>query len=287
MQILVTGKNGQLGSEIQEIVSNSDSKHTFIFVDSKEGDLTDNAKLRLLFEKNSINAVINCAAYTAVDKAESDSERAYAVNATGVQNLVDLCSEFQARLLHISTDYVFDGNGTSPYLPSDSTAPSGVYGASKRAGEEIILNADIEGLVVRTSWVYSFYGNNFVKTMLRLGKEKASIGVVSDQIGCPTYAKDLALACLEIIEAPQWNREERLFHFSNSGTISWFEFAKKIMELAELNCQVNPITTADYPTPAKRPSYSAMNTDSLVKTFGIQIHPWENSLKDCLMRLEK
>ena len=286
MNILVTGKNGQLGSEINYISSNTEHSHNLIFTDSVEGDITDIKKLQKLFSTHKLDIVINCAAYTAVDKAESDIERAFEVNGKGVQNLVDICSEHDCKLIHISTDYVFNGSANAPYQPYDPVSPLGVYGASKRKGEEAILNSNTNAIIIRTSWVFSSFGGNFVKTMLRFGKEREELNVVDDQIGCPTYAFDLAKACIQITESNNWTKGVSIYHFSNSGEISWFTFAEEIMNLAKLNCRINPIPSIDYPTPVERPKYSVLDTRSIQENFNITPRTWNEALKDCLNRIK-
>ncbi|MDB3906655.1 dTDP-4-dehydrorhamnose reductase [Crocinitomicaceae bacterium] len=282
MNILVTGRDGQLGSELQELAKTS--KHNFVFVGSKDGDITNKDQIQELVSNHNIQAIINCAAYTAVDKAETEQDKAFLVNREGVQNLVAICAESNCKLIHISTDYVFPGNGTSPYKTNDPVAPLGVYGASKLAGEEAILNSDIDGIVIRTSWVYSTFGHNFVKTMTRLGKERDSLNVVNDQRGCPTYAKDLGAICLQLLDET-WNSDQRIYHFSNSGEITWFDFATEIMKLTGSNCKVLPVPSSEFPTPAKRPSYSVMNTSELKKDFGIAPRNWKQALEECISQL--
>ncbi|GAB5416361.1 MAG: dTDP-4-dehydrorhamnose reductase [Crocinitomicaceae bacterium] len=281
MNILVTGRDGQLGSELQELAELSD--FNFVFVGSKDGDITNIEIMRELMASKSIDAIINCAAYTAVDKAETEKDLAFKVNGEGVQNLVNLCKEFSARLIHISTDYVFPGDGKAPYQPNDSVAPLGVYGASKLAGEEAILESDIEAIIIRTSWVYSTFGNNFVKTMIRFGKERESLNVVNDQQGCPTYAKDLAATCIELID---WDwMDNRIYHFSNRGAITWFDFATAIMKMTNSSCEVLPVPSSEFPTPAKRPSYSVMDTSDLQKDFGITPRNWKVALEECIAQI--
>ena len=282
MKILVTGKNGQLGSELQELAKISE--HDFVFAGSSEGDITDSHLMQDLIASNNIDAIINCAAYTAVDKAETEKERAFEVNGDGVQNLVDICYDFGVKLIHISTDYVFPGNGTSPYKTNDPVAPLGTYGASKLAGEEAILNSSIEAIIIRTSWVYSTFGHNFVKTMMRLGKERDTLNVVNDQRGCPTYAKDLAEVCLQLLES-EWQSEKKVYHFSNQGEITWFDFATEIMRMTKSSCQVNPVPSSEFPTPAKRPSYSVMDLSDLKADFGIEPRNWKIALEECISQL--
>ena len=287
MNILITGANGQLGSEIKALSSAYPQFH-FTYADLPELDITDKIAVQNIIGKNSIDGIINCAAYTAVDKAESDAVIAEKVNALAVKNLVDVSEDNGIKLLHISTDYVFDGTKHTPYNVDDPVAPIGVYGITKRKGEEYILNSMTDSVIIRTSWLYSAYGNNFVKTMLRLGNERDELGVIFDQVGTPTYARDLAKACLEIMATlERWNAKGKVYHFSNEGVASWFDFAKTIMELGERNCQVNPIETKDYPTPAQRPHYSVLNKAAIKADFGIKIPYWRDSLKECIKEIAK
>lgn len=283
MNILITGASGQLGSEIQ-IESKNFSQHNYFFETSKSLDITNAIKVKKYFKDNSIDCVINCAAYTAVDKAESEDELAQQVNAGGVENLI-LALEGKGKFIQISTDYVFNGQNYIPYKESDDVDPIGVYGKTKLKGEKVFLDSKIEGFIIRTSWVYSSFGNNFVKTMLRLGKDKDNLGVIFDQIGSPTYARDLARVCLYLINEDLSNKS-KVYHYSNEGVVSWYDFAKNIMELANLNCKINPIETKDYPTPAKRPNYSVMNKSKIKEDFGIEIPYWKDSLKECIFKLE-
>ncbi len=285
MNILVTGKNGQLGSEIQLLSKNAPA--TFFFVGSEDGDITNKAILEQLIRVNKIDTIINCAAYTAVDKAEEDREAAFAVNKTGVQNLVELCEIHGVRLLHISTDYVFDGKGTAPYRTDNPIAPIGVYGASKQAGEAAIMSSTIPAIIIRTSWVFSSFGKNFVKTMLLHGAQKDDLNVVNDQTGSPTYARDLADACLKIALETSWNTRTGIYHFCNSGAITWCTFAQEIMEQAKLPCHIHPIPTSAYPTPAKRPSYSVLDCSRIEKDFGITPRSWKMALRDCLHAIQE
>ncbi len=286
MNILITGANGQLGSEIREI-SKNETKHNFLFEGSKTLDITKSSLVEDYIITNEIDVIINCAAYTAVDKAESDIERANSVNAIGVKNLVSSIEKVKGKIIHISTDYVFNGQNYSPYNESQDVDPLGVYGKTKREGEEFILNSNVEGIVIRTSWVYSSFGNNFVKTMLRLGKERDKLGVIFDQIGSPTYARDLAKICIFLLKEEQLDEHSKIYHYSNEGIASWYDFAKAIMLYGGLDCEVNPIETKEYPTPAKRPSYSVMNKANIKKDFNIEIPYWRDSLKDCIKELQK
>jgi dTDP-4-dehydrorhamnose reductase len=278
MNILVTGKNGQLGSEIAYLAKKS--KHTFHFVDKEDGDIRDKTLLDDLITRHKIDAIINCAAYTAVDRAESEPGLATQINSEGTSNLVALCEQHDLKLLHISTDYVFSGDGSTPYKPKDPVSPLGVYGKTKRAGEEHILNSTVSGIIIRTSWVFSSFGSNFVKTMLRLGQERSELKVVNDQKGCPTYARDLAQTCITLVDK-DWSKAQRVYHFSNSGATTWFEFAKEIMRLAGLNCDIHPIPTSEFPTPAKRPSYSVLDSSEITKDFGIVPRNWHEALYEC------
>ena len=288
MNILVTGSNGQLGSEIKDVVTNY-KDFNFFFRDLPELNICDAEALNTFIFNRNINAVINCAAYTAVDQAEEDSEIAEKVNAKGVLNLVNALEKVEGKLIHISTDYVFDGNHSQPYKESDPVSPIGVYGETKRAGELAVLNSSIDAIVIRTSWLYSVYGNNFVKTMLRLGNDKESIKVVFDQVGTPTYAKDLAKTCLNILSdegSKIISIKGSLYHYSNEGVTSWYDFASAIMGLGSLDCKVRPIETKDYPTPAKRPHYSVLNKSKIKTDFNIQIPNWRDSLDKCIEKLK-
>jgi len=283
MNILVTGKNGQLGSEIQEL--SQDSKHNFFFADSSECNIHDVDSIETIVESNKIEAIINCAAYTAVDNAEDDEMNALQTNLGGVSNINCVAEKYKLSYIHISTDYVFDGTKRTPYETTDIVSPIGVYGKSKFLGEQVVVNSKANAIVIRTSWLYSSFGNNFVKTMLRLGKEKESLNVVGDQIGSPTYARDLAKACIQIIENETLGSKQRVYHYANSGSISWFDFASKIMELKGLHCSVSAITTEEYPTKAERPKYSVLSTKAIQKDFNIEIPEWDQSLKECLDKI--
>jgi dTDP-4-dehydrorhamnose reductase len=288
MRVLITGSNGQLGSEIKELAANY-KKIDFFCKDLPDLDICNFNLLQSFITENNINAVINCAAYTAVDKAEEDAEIAERVNSMGVSNLVNALDKVNGKLIHISTDYVFDGDHFSPYKESDPVNPIGVYGETKRAGELAVINSDIDSIVIRTSWLYSSYGNNFVKTMLRLGNEKENLGVIFDQVGTPTYARDLAKTCLEILagaNSVKISKDGNLYHYSNEGVASWYDFAISIMELGGENCKVKPIQTKDYPTLAKRPQYSVLNKFKIKTDFKIEIPYWRDSLKDCLEKIK-
>jgi len=289
MRVLITGSNGQLGSEINELSINY-VKLDCIFKDLPELDICNIEVLEKFIIDNEILAVINCAAYTAVDKAEQEELIAKKVNSEGVKNLVNALQKVNGKLIHISTDYVFDGNNSEPYKESDQVNPIGVYGKTKRAGELAVINSNIDSIVIRTSWLYSSFGDNFVKTMLRLGKEKESLNIIFDQVGTPTYAKDLAKACLDILfknVSEKISRKGNLYHYSNEGFASWYDFAISIMELGRNKCKVNPIQTKDYPTLSKRPKYSVLDKTKIKKDFKIQIPYWKDSLKECIFKLKQ
>ena len=278
--ILVTGSNGQLGSEIKELSSNY--FYNFFFTDRNSIDITSKDSIRSFCQTNNINVIINCAAYTAVDKAESDELNADLVNRKAVKKLALVSSELNIKLIHISTDYVFDGRNFKPYCEEFQTNPQGVYGKTKLDGENEMRDINPKNsIIIRTSWVYSSFGNNFVKTMLRLGREKESLGVIFDQVGTPTYARDLALTILDIIPKIT-NEKVEIYNYSNEGVLSWYDFAKEIMKMAKLDCKINPIETFQYPTPAKRPHYSLLNKSRIKSTFNIEITYWKDSLDECL-----
>ncbi|MGK0420382.1 MAG: dTDP-4-dehydrorhamnose reductase [Polaribacter sp.] len=289
MNILVTGSNGQLGSEIKDIAASYKS-FCFFFMDLPTLDICNSSQLEIFIIKNKIDSVINCAAYTAVDAAEENAVIAEQVNGAGVLNLVHALAKVNGKLIHISTDYVFDGNGFLPYQESDKTNPKGVYGKTKRNGELAVINSDIDAIVIRTSWLYSTYGSNFVKTIRRLGKEKNELDVICDQLGTPTNASDLAKTCLDILaysKETNINAKGNVYHYSNEGVASWYDFAKAIMELGKIACEVRPIETKDYPTAAKRPSFSVLNKTKIKKDFEIKIPYWRDSLAICISKLKK
>jgi dTDP-4-dehydrorhamnose reductase len=282
--ILVTGKNSQLSQCLQDI-EKEHSFFNFIFKDSKSLDITNSDQLELFFNSNTIDYCINCAAYTAVDKAEEEEGNALRVNVEGVKNLVNSCNKNNIILIHISTDFVFNGYSKNPYKETDKTDPLGVYGFTKRKGElEIFKN--LKGhFIIRTSWLYSEYGNNFLKTMLRLSKEKEEISVVVDQIGSPTYAKDLAEVIIKLIETK--SKRFGIYHYSNKGEVSWYDFAKAIFKISNIEIKLNPIPTDEYPTPAERPRYSVLNTDKIKKELRIDIPNWKKSLKKTITNLNE
>lgn len=276
--ILVTGANGQLGNCLRELAVGS--SHKFIFTDVADLDITSVDAVRTLMERERPDWVVNCAAYTAVDKAESEPDLALLLNATAVGILADEAAHVEAGIVHVSTDYVFKGDNPEPRIETDATEPQSVYGVTKLEGE-VQAAKNPKHIIIRTSWLYSVYGNNFVKTMRRLGAEKAEIGVVADQWGSPTSAHDLAKAILVAIEKPEYG----VYHFSNEGITNWAIFAEQIMELSDLKCKVNHITTSEYPTPAKRPEYSIMSKTKFCDTFDYVIPEWEASLEDVIIKL--
>ncbi len=284
MRVTVTGKGGQLASEF-EALKGSDVLWTFL----SEADLniTDTKLVQTYFSKNPCDLVLNCAAYTQVDQAEESKDLCYAVNEDGVKNLLEACTKMNARLIHFSTDYVFDGLSENPYNENDIPNPQGVYGKSKLAGEILMQRASVKSIIIRTAWVYSIYGHNFVKTMLRLADERKEIGVVADQWGSPTSATDLAKMTLNIIDNQtyQWTVAD-LFHFSNEGRCSWFEFAQAILGSSIDVAVIKPLETKDYPTRAKRPQFSLLDKTKIKNQFGLSITPWEVALSQTLHQLE-
>ena len=278
--ILVTGSKGQLGSEIQELAAYYD--YHFFFTSKDDLDISKTVDVKNFVVSNNINIIINCAAYTTVDKAEEDTYNANKINHLAVKNLAQIAKDKNIKLIHISTDYVFDGTNYKPYCENDSTNPKSVYGKTKLDGEkEMQAINPLNSLIIRTSWVYSSFGANFVKTMLRLGKEKEKLGVIFDQVGTPTYARDLAKAILDILPNIK-NEKVSIYHYSNEGVLSWYDFAKEIMRMARIECAVNPIETKDYPTLATRPLYSLLNKSKIKKDFGIITPYWKDSLDECL-----
>lgn len=282
-KILVTGANGQLGLELKQLAS-SYPLFEFIFTTREELPLDDLNVISQFIAKRQPQYFINCAAYTAVDKAESEKELAYKVNAEAPGIIAKACKENNVQLIHISTDYVFNGNGISPYNEDDKTDPVNLYGASKLEGEKQVMQNDPSAIIIRTAWVYSEFGKNFVKTMLRLMAEKEQIGVVGDQSGTPTYAADLAEAILHIISSQQWT--PGIYHFSNDGQITWYDFAVAIRNLSGSICKVNSISTSQYPTPAKRPSYSVLDKTKIKSTFQLPGKDWKASLAVCLDKIK-
>jgi dTDP-4-dehydrorhamnose reductase len=286
MRILVIGKNGQLGQSINKLVSENKYNDEFIFVDRGELDLSSKSNINHYFNNNKFDIIINCAAYTQVDKAEKEVELANQINHLAVKQLAGIANKQLARLIHISTDYVFDGESNKPYLETDIPNPINIYGKTKLAGEKAIQEVmPTNAIIIRTSWVYSEYGNNFVKTMLKLGKERDEISVVSDQIGSPTYATDLAGVILHIIKTKEFkevSQATQIYHYSNKGEVSWYAFAKEIFKIPEINCEVSPITTQQYLVPAKRPKNTSINKDKITKIFDIETVDWKEALRTCI-----
>ena len=284
-KILVIGANGQLGNCFRKLAPDFDSNFEFNFVDSSELDITDRNAVLDFFSNERPDFCINAAAYTAVDLAETEPEKAFAVNAEGVQNLAEACVESKTILVQISTDYVFDGDTNISYSEDNFTNPQGVYGSSKLKGEELALDINPKTIVIRTSWLYSEFNKNFVKTMLHLFSVKEELGVVADQFGQPTNANDLAEAVMKIIETEP--KTFGVFHFSNYGEASWFDFAAKIAEFSNSKVKIKGITTEEFPTPAKRPKRSTMSLDKIEKVYGVEPIYWENSLEECIQILAK
>lgn len=286
-KILVTGSNGQLGSELREL-SAEYANYSFTFTDVTELDITDIKGLNDFFSKEKYDFVINCAAYTAVDAAESNQDMAFKLNTTAVDLLVEMAEKYGFFFVQISTDYVFDGEKNVPYVEEDVPIPSSTYGKTKLEAERLIIYSDINAIVIRTAWLYSTYGKNYVKSMIKYGNERDEMNIVFDQVGTPTYARDLADTILAIV--PQLQKKEKpyreIFHYTNEGVCSWFDFTKQIYNHEGINCKVNPIRTCDYPTPAQRPAYSVLDKTKIKKTFGIDIPYWTDSLDVMLKKLK-
>lgn len=283
--ILVTGANGQVGNELRTLAKRYPG-YNFFFAEKGQLSITDHEIVNDYFTRHHFDYCINCAAYTAVDKAEAEPDMAFSVNADAVGNLAAICKANNTQLIHISTDYVFDGKNGRAYTEQDKVNTINVYGASKLKGEELAMQHDPSTIIIRTSWVYSSFGNNFVKTMLRLMKERESLNVVNDQQGCPTYAADLADAIMQIIQRPNVKMKNNIYNYSNEGVISWFDFASTIATLINSKCIVHPIPTSGYPTPAMRPEYAVLDTTKIKAAFGIHIPNWKDSLQKCLLILQ-
>lgn len=286
MRILVTGGSGQLGRELAKCQNEHPDWH-FLFTDLPQADICNRRQIEGIVSGERIDTIVNCAAYTAVDRAESEPEQARMVNVEGPRILATVAAAHDSRLIHLSTDFVFDGGGTRPYVETDPTAPLCTYGLTKRDGESAVLAAHPASIIVRTSWLYSAHGGNFVKTMRRLGRERSQLRVVADQVGSPCWAADLARAVLRIAADPKAGTGVTgIFHYSNEGVASWYDFAREIMAASNLDCAVAPITTAEYPTPARRPRYSVMDKAKIRQTFGLVIPHWKDSLGKCIAELE-
>ena len=284
MRILITGSKGQLGNEIH-VLSEDYPDFDFDYTDIDELDITDPLKVGAYFKATKPQVIINCAAYTAVDKAELDEPNAYMINAKAVEILSKSSADIGALMIHISTDYVFDGKSYLPYIESDKINPQSAYGRSKLAGEDAVREYASKGIIFRTSWLYSAFGNNFVKTMIKYGNERDELKVVFDQVGTPTYARDLAKAILDIIPSALQHSGTDLFHYSNEGVASWYDFAKFVIDFKGINCSVKPILTREYPLPATRPFYSVLNKSKIKEEYNISIPYWSYSVKDCIKRL--
>ncbi len=287
-RIIVTGANGQVGKEIRSLVS-SFPAFDFLFLSREDLPIHHFGLVRNYFETVQPFACINCAAYTAVDKAETEKDLAMLVNGESVGVLAAACKMYKTKFIHISTDYIFNGTATQPYPETAATDPVNYYGNTKLKGEILCQDNNPEAIIIRTSWVYSEYGNNFVKTMIRLMKEKESINVVNDQVGSPTYAADLAMVMLQIIAAAKADAKKwkpGIYHFSNDAVISWYDFAVAIGQMLQTKCNINPIPTSGFPTPAKRPAYSVLDKKKITETFGIRLKNWKDSLRHCLVRLQ-
>lgn len=282
--IIIFGASGQLGQCLKKVLENTVYAANWQFLSESEANVLDTNKLKTVFEKYTPAAVVNCAAYTAVDKAEDEVEQAYNLNAHSLTAIAELCALHQSKLLHISTDFVFDGELARPLTEKDTTAPISVYGASKLEGEKAIIEKLSSYFIIRTSWLYSEFGNNFVKTMLRLAAERDVLNVVADQVGTPTYAIDLAGAIVNILKSD--SEAYGTYHYSNEGVASWYDFAKAIFELSDSAIAVNPVPTAAYVTKAARPAYSVLDKAKIKEVFALQIPYWRDSLKKCLQQLK-
>lgn len=285
-RILVTGSNGQLGSEIRELTKN-DGTNVYFYTDVSELDITDKSAVNKFIENHLIDIVVNSAAYTQVDKAEEEEKTAFLINATAPGNLAEACKKYDATLFHISTDYVFDGSNNVPYIETESTSPLGVYGRSKLEGEEFIQQSGCNYLIIRTSWLYSSFGNNFVKTIARLSSEKDELKVVFDQIGTPTYARDLATVIFAIIQNDQFKDRKGVYHYSNEGVCSWYDFAKAINDLFGNNCNIIPCHSDEFPAKVPRPHYSVLDKTNIKNDFSIEIGYWKDSLCKCVELLKQ
>lgn len=282
MNILITGCNGQLGNEMQ-LLQAKYAQHTWFNTDVNELDITDKDAIKRFVEANHIDGVVNCAAYTAVDKAESDPLLAKKLNADAPVFLAEAVGKQGGWIVQVSTDYVFDGTKHTPYVETDSTCPNSVYGQTKLEGEQAVTKLCPNAMIIRTAWLYSEFGNNFVKTMIRLGKERKQLGVIFDQVGTPTYAHDLASVIMTAIDK---GIKPGIYHFSNEGVTSWYDFTKSIHRIAGINtCHVMPLHTAEYPTPASRPAYSVLDKTKIKEAYSINIPHWEESLAKCIAKL--
>ena len=282
MNILITGCNGQLGNEMQ-LLEKENTQHTYFNTDVQELDITDQQAIEQFVAENKIDGIVNCAAYTAVDKAEDNKELAAKLNAVAPAYLAAAVDKRGGWMIQISTDYVFDGTNHTPYTEDEPTCPNSVYGRTKLDGETGVMKSCQRSMIIRTAWLYSTFGNNFVKTMIRLGNEKTDLGVIFDQIGTPTYARDLAVVIMTAINK---GIVPGVYHFSNEGVISWYDFTKAIHRIAGITtCHVRPLHTVEYPTPANRPHYSVLDKTKIKETYGIEVPYWEDSLEECIKKL--
>ncbi len=284
MNILVTGSNGQLGSELR-MLAPSFPRIRFIFTDVAELDITSETAIGIMMSEARPAVVINCAAYTAVDRAESDAKTAFLINATAAGNLAVAAAKHKALLIHVSTDYVFDGKSYTPYREDDPASPVSVYARSKHAGELLVHSMASDAVILRTSWLYSEFGHNFIKTVMKLGRERGEMKIVFDQTGSPTYARDLAKVILEIALRSNEVKGVEVFHYSNEGVASWYDLAQAIAGFAGIECKIHPILTSEYPLPAVRPFYSVFNKSKIRERFGLTIPYWRDSLRECMVRI--
>ncbi|MBN2166256.1 MAG: dTDP-4-dehydrorhamnose reductase [Marinilabiliaceae bacterium] len=286
--ILIIGSDGQLGHEIEKLSKNI-AQFNFYFTTINDLDITNNNQVKTELQKRDYSIVVNCAAYTDVNKAESDTNIAYKVNAEALKIIGETTKKLNTRVIHVSTDYVFDGKSYLPYVETDNVNPQSAYGKTKLEGEKLLFKTNPNSIVIRTSWLYSSFGNNFLKTMLKLGNEKDTLNIVFDQIGTPTFAGDLAVCILQIIKKSIESTDKfipGIYHYSNEGVCSWYDFTQTIFNISNItNCKVYPIESKDYPTPAPRPHYSVLNKAKIKSTFNIEIPHWEKSLKKCLLEL--
>ena len=282
-RILVTGANGQLGSEMRRL--GMASPNEYIFTDVAELDITDKAAVMAFAEHNNVNVIVNCAAYTNVDKAEDDEATAELINATAVRNLAEAAKKVDATLFHVSTDYVFGADGNTPRSEDMPLNPLGAYGRTKLHGEQAIAEVGCKAIIIRTAWLYSEFGNNFLKTMLRLTAERESLNVVFDQVGTPTYAGDLAMTIFSLIESDYYKGNEGIYHFSNEGVCSWYDFAREIATAMGHTCQINPCHSSEFPSKVTRPPYSVLDKTKIKLTFGVDIPHWRESMIYCLKRI--
>jgi len=289
MFVLVTGANGQLGKTLNRLVNENKMEHRFIFATKDQLDLTDFQNIRSYIQKNQFDVIINCAAFTAVDKSEVEKNQANLVNHLSVKNIAEIARDNSIKLIHISTDYVFDGLKTEPYIEKDIPSPINVYGKTKLDGENAIISAMVtDAIIIRTSWLYSEYGNNFLDTILSLAQKRKELNIVSDQIGSPTYAYDLAISILKIIENRKFfetSHISEIFHYSNDGKCSWYDFANEIVNISGLECSIKSISSKDYPQTAKRPKHVLLDKSKIRNSFGLEIIYWKDSLNNCIQAL--